>query len=65
VNALARLLGRGRDALVDHLEDRIAHDDVLVVDASRLRQLELPSVELLVTQDEMQVLRSQRSILCA
>jgi hypothetical protein len=30
VNALARLLGRRRDALVNQLEDGVAHDDVLV-----------------------------------
>src|SRR5690606_27656374 len=59
VNALAWLLRRGRDALVDHLEDRVAHDDVLVVHARRLRQLELPGVELLVHNDRAGAIPSQ------
>src|SRR4051812_2988124 len=38
-------------ALVDHLEDRIAHHYVLIAIARRARQLELPRVELLVDHD--------------
>jgi hypothetical protein len=36
-------------ALVDDLENRIAHDDVLVADARRLGQLDLPASSFLCT----------------
>ncbi len=44
VDAATRWLRRYAHALVDHLEDRIAHDHVPVTDPRRLRQLELAGV---------------------
>src|SRR5690606_29476338 len=39
------------DPFVDHLEDRVAYHHVLIAFSSRSRQLELPSVQLLVDHD--------------
>lgn len=40
---------RDRDALVDDVEDRVAHQHVLLAEPRRARHLEAPSVQLLLT----------------
>src|SRR5688572_4234160 len=47
------------DSLVDHLEDGVAHHHLLLTDTRRLRQLEFPSIELLVNDDRARAVPSQ------
>jgi hypothetical protein len=65
VNSSSRCARRDRDPFVDHVEDRVTHQQVLLARLRRARQLEPPGVELFVTRSEVQTLRQEPRILYA